>query len=457
MPRNSYVVSYLGVVLELTGLFLIIPIIVGGMFGEGVYFPFLLAALVSFSAGSVLSRHFPRGELDFASSMVLASLSFIVVSLVGAIPYMFYIQPVDAVFESVSGFTTTGLTTVLPEGLPKSLLFWRSLTQWLGGLGILLVFMLMLPSIGMASYYHNKSEGGKRVQAGVYHSMKRTGVIYVSYTLLGMFLFFLAGMPVFDAAAHSMTSVSTGGFSTRNDSLASFGSPLVGIVASLLMILGATSFIIHDRLWRRRFASYFKNPEARLFWIVIALFSMLLFVSGSEIRNSFFIVISALTTTGFTVSGVSGGTAAFIILIVMLAGGFAGSTAGGLKLIRVFVAGKGLYWHVKKLLLPREAVVPFRAGDAFLKTPELLKILLFILAYIVFLGISAVALSVMGYPPLVSLFQAASAQGTVGLSLVPVASMPAAAKFMLMANMLLGRLEIFPILALAVALFKIKR
>ncbi len=457
MPKNEYVISYLGVVLELTGMLLIVPVIVSGIFGEGVYYPFLVAALVAFGIGTILDKHFPRGELDFGSAMLLASLSFVVVGVVGAVPYLSYLPPIDALFESVSGFTTTGLTTVLPEGLPKSILFWRSMTQWLGGFGILLIFMLMLPSLGISSYYLYRAEGRERIEAGVYHSMRRISVIYLAYTGLGMFMFALAGMPAFDAVAHSMSAVSTGGFSTRNNSLAGFQNPLVNIVACLLMILGATSFIVHDRLWSRRFRSYLKNPEARLFWVILILFSGLLFIAGSGLYYSMFHALSALTTTGFSVSDINPGTGAFLLSVLMLIGGFAGSSAGGLKLIRVFAIGKGLYWFGKRLLLPKQAVVPFKIGQTFLRAPAMVKIFLFVLAYIILLGITTVVLSMLGYSPLISFFQAASAQGTVGMSLVPIASLPGPAKLLLIVNMLLGRLEIFPFLALVMALFRIKR
>ncbi len=141
----------------------------------------------------------------------------------------------------------------------------------------------------------------------------------------------------------------------------------------------------------------------------------------------------------------------------MLIGGFAGSTAGGLKLIRVYAIGKGIYWFGKKLLLPRQAVVPFRVGRSFLRAQDMLRIFLFVLTYIILLGTTTIALSLLGYSPMVSFFQAASAQGTVGMSLVPIASLPGAAKLLLIANMLLGRLEIFPILAMVMSLFRIKR
>lgn len=457
MSRSEFVLSQLGVVLELTGMFMLVPVIVGGLFGEGYYLPFIIGAIASFAIGTILDRKFPRGELDFSSAMLLASISFILVSLVGAVPYLPLLTPVDAVFESVSGFTTTGMTTVLPEQLPKSLIFWRSLTQWLGGIGILLIFMMMLPSLGMSSYFLYIVEGKERIKAGVYHSMRRISIIYASYTVIGVLLFALAGMSLFDAFSHSLTSVSTGGFSTMNGSLASFNNPFINTVACLLMILGATSFLVHDKLWNFRFMSYIKNPETRLFWAAILIFSVLLIISGLGIFPSMFHVISAVTTTGFTVSEIETATPSFIISLIMLIGGFAGSTAGGLKLIRVFSIGKGLYWLGKKMLLPREAVVPFRLGGSFLRAPELLKIFLFVIAYMLLISITTIALSVMGYNPVDAFFQASSAQGTVGLSVIPVSTMPEAGKVLLMINMLLGRLEIFPFLALVLALFRIRR
>jgi len=168
-------------------------------------------------------------------------------------------------------------------------------------------------------------------------------------------------------------------------------------------------------------------------------------------------VISALTTTGFTVSELNSGAMAFLLSILMLAGGFVGSTAGGLKLLRVFVVGKGLYWFGKKFLLPREAILPFRAGQAFLKASSMLKIFIFVFTYLLLLGITTIAISLLGYPPMVSFFQSAAAQGNSAMSLIPIASLPAAAKILLIFNMLLGRLEIFPFIAMLIFLLRIRR
>jgi trk system potassium uptake protein TrkH len=447
------VASYLGSLLEILGILILAPVFVSWMFGDGLHTGFFIGAVLSFITGMFLDRRFRKEELTLSSAMVIAGLSFIVVSLIGAIPYLFYINPLDSWFESVSGFTTTGLTVVQPESLPASLLFWRALTQWIGGVGIIIIFLIMVSSPGMSSYYLYKAEGGTgMIGAGVRGTVRRVLLIYLSYTMFGMALFALAGMPVFEAVLNAITGIATGGFTTRNASIGAFGSPAIEAVAILLMVLGATSFFVHARLWSRKFRDYVNNPETRLFWSLLLVFSILVsasyMYSPEPLRHGVFHAFSALTGTGFSNADISSGLTRVLLISLMVIGGYAGSTAGGLKLVRSGIILKSLPWIGKKISLPEEAVVPFKLGGRVIKENELSIIAFFACRYFIVLGTSSIGLTFLGYTPMESFFTVASAEGTVGLSVVPMADMHPYGKLVLIANMFLGRLEIIPLLVM---------
>lgn len=447
------VLSYLGFMLVILAILMLLPLAVSWIFAEDVYIPFIFGAVTSFAVGIILYKKFEMEPLDLSSAMVLAGVTFIAVSLFGSVPYLDHLEPVNAVFESVSGFTTTGLTTVNPESLPYSVLFWRSLTQWIGGVGILIIFLLLLSSPGTSSYYIYRAEGHpQRIEAGVYSTVKRIFIIYGVYTAIGITLFALVGMPLFDSFAHTFTSIATGGFSVRDNSIGAYNNPLIEIVMILMMVLGATSFFIHDKLFKRKFTEYVKNSEVRLFWAIIIVFSVLVslsFLSDPEpFRTGIFQTFSALTGSGFTLTSDYPALSKLLLPILMIIGGFAGSTAGGLKLVRVGILGKAVSWISKKISYPLSAVVPFKFNRKVIREEELTIISIFSFIYILILVASTLALSFMGYAPIDSFFVSASAEGTVGLTTIDIAGMNPLAKLMLMIDMLLGRLEILPLFVL---------
>jgi trk system potassium uptake protein TrkH len=452
------VFSYLGLILLVLAFLMLLPLIVSFVFNDGVYVPFLFGALVSFVIGIILSKKFEKEPLTLGSAMVLASLTFVTVSLLGSLVYLDHLQPIDAVFESVSGFTTTGLTTVNPETLPYSVLFWRSLTQWIGGIGILVIFLLLLSSPGMSSYYIYKAEGRThRIEAGVYSTVKRIFIIYGIYTAVGIALLTLAGMPVFDSLNHALTSIATGGFSAKNGSIGAYNNPFIEVVMMLMMVLGATSFFVHDKLFKRKFREYLKNGEAQLFWTCVLVFSVLVslsFISFSEpFRTGIFQTFSAITGSGFTLVYNYPELSKILLCILMIMGGFAGSTAGGLKLVRVGILGKAGSWIIKKISYPISAVVPFKFYGKIINEEELTIISIFSFIFILILVTSTLVLSFMGYTPMDSFFVSASAEGTVGLTTIDIASMNPLAKIMLIIDMLLGRLEILPFFVLFYAIY----
>lgn len=453
---STSILSYLGTLLEILAILSLIPLIIAWVFNEGeLYTPFLLMAIISFILGVILDKRFQKKELNLGSAMVLSALAFLVISLVGSIPFMFYMSPDNAVFESVSGFTTTGLSTVNPELIPMALVFWRSFTQWIGGVGILFIFLLLMRSPGISSYYLYKAEGRtQKIEAGIQHTVKRVAKIYGCYTILGIVLLSLAGMPLFDSLNHAFTSLSTGGFSTKANSIASFNNPWISLIIVFLMILGATSFFVHDRVLRRKVKEYLNNPEAGMFWTIALVFGIVLSLVILSTGDAFFQVFSALTTTGFTTVAINSNLFKFLIIFLMLIGGFAGSTAGGIKLVRIGILGKSFSWLQRKISLPQSAVIPLKFHKKVVREEELTITSLFICIYFVMLAVTCLVLIGVGYSPIDSMFEASSAQGTVGMSVIDEAAMPLIGKIFLMIGMLLGRLEIFPFLALIYALMR---
>ncbi|MCX6815186.1 MAG: TrkH family potassium uptake protein [Candidatus Aenigmarchaeota archaeon] len=449
------ILSYLGTVLEVMGIVCILPVFIAWIYGENTHTLFFITAVISFVLGIFLDRKFRKKELTISSAMVLASMSMIVISFVGIIPFLWNLSPLDALFESVSGFTTTGLTTVKPETLPFSLIFWRSLTQWAGGLGILVIFLYLVNSPGISSYYGRKPEADEIKKKSF---VRKAMLIYGAITFVGFILLLLAGLGGFDSIVTSLSSVSTGGFSTKNASIAAYDSIFVEFIVMILMIAGATSFLLIEGMTRGKFRDYIRSAETRLFWSLIVLFTILvsfaMFEIGQPARHALFLTVSALTTGGFTTLETYSGLTILLLLVLMIIGGYSASTAGGMKLVRAGIIGKSFPWIGKKVTLPQEAIVPLKYDERVIRDSEVTTVAIFVAIYVLFLFGSAVILTFMGYPPLNSLFQAASAQGNVGLSAIPMETINPLGKLLLMVNMLLGRLEIFPVMGFLYVLVK---
>jgi trk system potassium uptake protein TrkH len=459
--------SYVGVMLEVFGILALIPVVVSAIYGDGIFILYIVTGILSFAIGTILDKNLEKIELDLGSAMLITAFSFMIISILGSVPYLLYFEPVDAVFESVSGFTTTGLSVMnAPQEFPVSLLFWRSYTQWIGGIGILVIFLVLMGSSGISSYYLYKAEGApEKLEASVKHSVKNMFKIFGFYTIVGIILLYIAGLSPLDSVLIAFASISTGGFAPHSASIAFYNSAWVELIVMFLMICGSTSFFIHSRLFRGqikgkitkvggRVVEYVRNPETQLFWVLIFLFSILMTLAlmtanPTAVRVGVFQTVSALTTTGFSTINISGlAVPMFLIIIMMIIGGYAGSTAGGLKLVRVGIIAKSFAWVSKKMSYPIEAVMPFKFGKKVIREHELSMVFLFVCLYLVLLVISGVIMMFLGYSPMDSFFIVSSAQGTVGYSTLDLAAMMWQGKLILMINMMLGRLEIFPFLVL---------
>ncbi|MBI4175811.1 MAG: TrkH family potassium uptake protein [Candidatus Aenigmarchaeota archaeon] len=447
--------SHLGIILEIFGILLIIPLLASVALGESINFLFIIAAAVSFVAGTLLDKKLQKKPLDSPSIMALALLGFVSVSMIGAVPYLSSASLLNALFESVSGFTTTGLTALDPETLPAGLLFWRSFTQWIGAAGIIIAFIMLVESPGISSNYLYGDETSEEDRQPL---IRKALLAFGAYTLLGIALLSIAGMPLLDSVAHSFSGISTGGFSTRQDSISSFNSAGIEIAMIVLMVLGATSFFLHAKIFRGNFRCYPRNFETKAFWIFVMVFSMLMAASmGPAPLSAVFTAISALTTSGFSAAPPLAGSGIILVVILTIIGGFSASSAGGLKLVRAGAMGKAFPWIARKLSYPKEAVIPLKIGERSVKPQEFTIITLFIFMYMLVLVVSTAILSFTGMGAMDSFFLSASAAGNSAFSPLAVESIHWVGKATLMVVMVVGRLEILPLFVFVRHLFQARK
>ncbi|MBW6461937.1 MAG: TrkH family potassium uptake protein [DPANN group archaeon] len=447
------VMSYVGLLLEIFSIFLILPIIVAYIYGESAT-PFFVTFTISIFLGIFLEKYFNRETLDISRGLVITALTFIMFSVLGAIPFLLMttgepLGAVDALFESVSGFTTTGLTVFSDvESIPKSILFWRSEIQWVGGMGIIILFLSILSGLKTSSMALYSAQGyNERIEPTIKETSQKMIKIYLTYSLFGVFALYLTGLNLFEAIATMFSAISTGGFTVVNQF---YTANWTLAIVSVLMILGSINFIIHDKIFKRKFDMIKENIEIRSFFATLILFITIILIVTKSLKLSLFQAISALTATGFSISDVSGFAPAiiFVTIIAMVVGSSSGSTAGGIKQMRLILAIKSIFWAIKKTTLPKDAVIPFKLGGKSIEDDVIKITQVFIFTYVAILIIGSLCLMGYGYAPIESLFQAASAMGTVGMSMIDVGAAVAGVKIILMVCMFLGRLEIFPILIL---------
>jgi trk system potassium uptake protein TrkH len=457
--------NYLGIILIISAFFRIPAVIVALIYKEPIT-SFIITSLLSIVLGFFL--YYPsrksKEQMTISTGLTLTALSFLIIPLISSITFLkiFNYNILNAYFEAISGFTTTGLSMITSSlaQIPKSILFWRAETQWMGGLGIVMVFLFILSRLRGHTYRTEEiSDKGKDsnslyLSAGfpkLEPSIKKTTFeilsIYGAYTLLGIIFLWIFGMPLLEAIGMTFTSISTGGF-TMGDSLNTNHAQLV--VLSLLMILGSISFVAHRDLIKLHFKKFFSNTELRIFLVVIILMFIVAYTQMRNFEVSIFQLISSFTTTGYTITEISLLPQLFIFFIIMsmVFGGAIGSTSGGMKLYRGFVLLKGVPWLIKKLSSPGEAIILFKMGKRVLEEKDLLITYVYIGCYLLILLLGTIIFMLFGYNFLDSSFQIVSALGTVGLSTMELRVINPLLKIILMLAMLLGRLEIFPLLVL---------
>lgn len=411
-------------------------------------------------------------ELKKREGYIIVSLSWIAFSLFGAIPFVVHgsiPSYTDAFFETMSGFTTTGATILTDiEALPHGILFWRSLTHWLGGMGIIVLSIAILPLLGIGGMQLYQAEvagpSKDKIHPRVQETAKRLWAIYVLFTFAETLLLMFGGMSLFDGLTHSFGTLASGGFSTKNQSIAYYNSRYIEYVVILFMFIAGTNFSLHYLALKGKVFHYFKESEFKfyLYFIIIVVTSITLFLTlnneqtiESAFRDAAFSVISVLSSTGFATVDYESWSPFFsiVFLILLLFGACAGSTSGGVKMVRYQLLLKNSLLEIKRLLHP-QAIIPVRQNDKIVHYEIVAKVGAFVLIYLVVFGIAATLLNILGMDILSALGASAACLGNIGPGLNqtgPVtnySSVPFLGKWILSFVMLLGRLEIYTIIIL---------
>ena len=474
--RNLHtVLHYFGVLLMAFAFLQAVPLIISAVYAETVTFPvriYAIPAVIALLVGLFLVALFKSSPLNEGTAMAIGALGWFGLSLIGAVPYWLALKItyLDAFFETVSGFTTTGTTLFVGlDGLPHSILFWRALTQWIGGLGIFTLFLAIALRSGIS---HNLLQteshkaATKRFSPGMFSSLRILWAIYTALTILCGLALWIEGLSPFDAIVHALTTVSTGGFSSHDASIAYFhqsGYHYVAIdyTVILFMFLGGTSFLVHWNLIRRRFAALRKNMELRL-WVSLIVGATLIVAFGGgmhaplgeRIRASLFQVVSIASSTGFATKNIAGNffgpAAKQVFLILMFIGGCVGSTAGGVKVWRIGVLGKLMRHQLRLVSRPSHEVVPFVVDGEVMRDREIHRTAAIFFAWVVIAALGSLITGLLaGFGPLESFSGMISALSNIGPTYIDPAayvSMNAAVKVFYILAMVAGRLELLPLL-----------
>lgn len=472
--RYAAIISSVGVILFLSSAVMLSPLLILLSHpGEADHaWAFGLPAVCLFLLGIALWKafHSPHDiTLTIQEGGIIVLLSWIVVILFSAWPFtaVLGLPYSRALFESVSGWTTTGLSVVDVTSAGRMLLIWRSIIQLAGGAGLAIIMMSAI--IGPVGVGISSAEGrSDQLVPHVRQSARLVLIIYGCYAFAGTIAYWMAGMSLFDAVNHSFAAVSTGGFSTRAESIGYWDSTAIEAVTLPLMILGNLSFVTAWSLWRGRLRMVARNGEVRMLVVLIPLSAAATFLLmsqalypqlGKSIRVAVFETVTAITTTGFSTVSYGNWNAfgMFLLIILMLIGGGTCSTAGGIKQFRVYLLWKMLWWDIRQYVMPRTAVLerPMWEGNrrVFVDDARIRQVMVFIFLYLATYVFGVMILCACGYSLADSLFEFASAIGTVGLSVgVTTAQMPDAALWTETIAMFLGRLEFIVVI---VSLLKI--
>jgi trk system potassium uptake protein len=465
--RYRTILSYTGMILALCAGLMLTPMLalIGWPDEAAQAWSFIIPAVLMGGLGLAAWRLLkPKDHvvLSIQEGGVIVLLSWVAVCLFSAWPFMAVtgLSFTQAVFESVSGWTTTGLSVVDVTEACHVILLWRSIMQLAGGAGLAIIMLSAIT--GPTGSALSIAEGREQLVPHVRQSAKLVMMIYSGYMIVGTAALHLAGMNGFDAVNHAFAALSTGGFSTRAESIGYWNSVAVEAVVIPLMILGNLSFVTAWLMLRGKFRAVGRNGEIRLMAVMIPLCAILLFLLtarglyptfGKSVRVAIFETVTALTTTGFSTVGYQGWNAFgwVLLIMLMLIGGGTCSTAGGIKQYRIYLLWKSVMWELRRSLLPRSAVTQNPVWDAeqriFVNDARLRQIGTFVFFYLSIFVIGSTILAAHGYGFKESLFEYASAIGTVGLSVgVTSPSAPGAVLWAQIIGMLLGRLEFFVIL-----------
>ena len=475
---NYYqILKITGIILIIFSFFLLIPLIISFYYAQSVD-NFLQSFLIVFFSG--LITYFPnkkeKSQIKIKEGFLIVAIFWFVLSIFGSVPFILdknlNLSLIDAIFESTSGWTTTGATIITNiEELSRPLLLYRQLLQWLGGIGIVVLVLAILPILGVGGMYLYKAETSSPIKDNklsprITETAKSLWGVYLILTIICMIFYKLAGMNYFDAIGHSFSTVSIGGFSTHNESIGYYSNDYIKIICMIFMFLSALNFVLHFLFYKTKsLNNYFSNSETKTFMAIIIglLILVLLFSIGGRLSsiNSIdliFHVLSFVTTSGFTVTEYSSWPM-FIITLIFLSsfiGACAGSAGGGMKVIRITIALKSIKKQLLKVIHPK-AQISIKVNDKKVEDVTIETILSFIILYIVIFFISSLLIMMSGHDLITSFSATAACINNLGPALGEAYGNYSAlndfSKLILSLMMIIGRLEIYTFIVLITRYF----
>jgi trk system potassium uptake protein TrkH len=433
MLNKKIIINVMAFLLLIEGMFMLISFGVSVLYGDKDMWALGVSSGICFFVGSVLwllTRNVEK-TINKRDAYVIVSLVWIVFSLFGLLPFMLsgaIPSFTNAFFETISGFTTTGASILNDiEALPHGLLFWRSIIQWLGGMGIIVLALAILPIFGIGGMQLFIAEVPGPTPEKLHPRIRATAMrlwwIYISFTLLETILLYMGGMEFFDSICHSFTTMATGGYSTKQASIAFYQSPYIQYIITIFMFLAGTNFTLSYFALHFKFGKVFKNEEFRVY-LGFVLFFTLIISAGlwyyndinfeKAFRDSVFQVVSIITTTGFVTSDylVWPSFLTIIIFALMFFGGSQVSTAGGIKIVRITLLLKNSYKELKEIIHPN-AIIPVRLDNKSIAPQIINNIFVFVITYLLIFAAGTIVISTLGYDLDSSMGAVASSLGNI--------------------------------------------
>lgn len=467
--------SFFGTILMILGISILLPILPGLYYRETDWLVFLVSGILIFLIGLTLNKATLRfkDELYLREALALVTLSWLIASLISTIPYLLtstFNNFTDAFFESIAGFTTTGATVITDlDTVSHSILFWRSLTHWLGGMGIIVLFVALMSSLktGGNQLFRAEIPGGivQKIKPRISQTSLILWLTYVIMTFILILLLWLSGMPFFDAVCHGLVTIATSGCSIKNESLGFYDNPLIYWIIIVFMFVAGSNFALYYTAFKgKSLMTFWRNAEFRLYtkitlFFIFAMTAHLLFVEkitlDSALTLASFNVISSITTTGFTIYDYQSWSyfAQAIIISLLFVGGCMGSTSGSIKVGRYLIIFKQCIVEFWQAIHPR-AIINLKMDGKRIDEQLLINVLTYFFLFIILVVVGTILLTYLNLDLLTSFSAVLGCFSNSGLGLAQVGPgqnysiIPTAGKYILAFLMLLGRLEIYTVLVL---------
>ena len=468
------IANVVGGLIIITGALMALSIPISFFFDGTDLFSLCVSSASTIGVGvllKILTRNNKNDEVKKRDGYLIVALGWLSMTLFGSLPYVFsgsIPHYSDAFFETISGLTTTGATILEDiEAMPKGILFWRSMTQWIGGMGIIVLTIAILPLLGVGGMELFASEAPgptkDKIHPRIKETAKRLWIIYFSLTVLQCILLMFAGMDFYDAINHSLTTMSTGGFSTKQASVAHFDTPIIQYIIIVFMFIAGTNFTLLYFGVKLKFKKFWENDEFK--WYLGAVAALTFIIVGvlylhnlqdssfeENFRSVLFQVVSVITTTGYATTDFTtwGSFVTFIFFLLLFTGASAGSTSGGMKLVRIILLMKNGFLEFKRRLHPN-AIVPVTLNRQSVPPKIIYNLLAFVFFYLFMFVTGSIVMTFLGVDFMEALSAVATSIGNVGPGIGKLGPsytfyhLPDAAKWVLAFLMLLGRLELFTI------------